>query len=121
MTGFIAKTTRYGKSKTCINPETGLPGWDEYGDSYTDRGLGCFDDEDKPSLAVGDCALTDSLRDALRATKHSMIRVVWDNGKSAVYRYNDRAPESDYRLDIYLPWEDDPTIPDTGIVLILLA
>ena len=117
-TGFIGKTTRYGKSKRCINPETGQPGWDEYGDSDTDKGLGCFDDDDNPTLANGDCALTDSLRDALGATKRCMIKVLWTNGRTATFRYNDRAPESDYRLDIYLPWTDDPTIPDTGIVMI---
>ena len=95
-----AKTTQYGyKDDPC-------------GDSLTKAGYGCFDAEGLPSLKVGDCALTKSLQEALGAVMHDMIKAKWPNGDVLVFRFNDRAPESDFRLDIYHPDGFDSTIGD---------
>jgi hypothetical protein len=126
-----AKTTRYG-----LSPRVG--GWDVPGDSGTDAWMGCFGNK----LNSASCALTVSLELALcetlpaghpalavdangqrmqgHLTPHTLLMVIWPGTPLVVYRtFDDRAPESDPRLDNFLPWKDDPSIPDYGQVSVV--
>ena len=125
------KTTRYGLSLR-------VKGWDIPGDSGTDAWMGCFGNK----LNTSSCALTVSMETSLAASllSASDLRLMRDsNGqiipgrlkpftllrvtflapsdKMVFYRtFDDRAPEADERLGIFLPWKDDPSIPDFGFV-----
>lgn len=121
------KTTRYG-----LSPRAG--GWDIPGDSGTDNWIGCFGNK----LNTASCALTVSAESALSATlpegdsrlgdgsgklkPHTLLKVTFlaPMDKMVIYRtFDDRAPESDDRLDNFLPIHDDPTIPDRGLVSVV--
>ena len=70
-----------------------------YGDKETRQGHGAYHD-----LETGvSCALTDSARHALGASKHSWVRISFTGGLSQVRRVDDRAPETDKRCDLYNP------------------
>lgn len=125
------KTTRYG-----LSPR--VNGWDQPGDSGTDNWMGCFGNK----LNTSSCALTNSGEAALAASllsssdsrlmrdgngqaipgriqPHTLIKITFlaPADKMVIYRtFDDRAPEGDERLDNFLPWKDDPTIPDYGFV-----
>lgn len=119
--------TRYGKSIKA-------GGWDGVGDSGTDKGYGCFDKEDHPTLAEGDCALTVEGQADLGAKPHAIIRLWFDNDpREFLLRFNDRAPQqsknpdapfytkNSKRLDIYLPWKDDKSIPEWGYARVVMG
>lgn len=125
------KTTRYGLSPSAR-------GWDKPGDSGTDqyRGFG-IPDAGFATLNRSACALTVSAEDALvrtldisdekrsggplRLPISTLLYVRYEDPKfNRVCVLLDRAPENDMRLDIFLPFHDDPTIPDHGLVSVLL-
>lgn len=132
-----ARTTRYG-----LSPRAS--GWDYPGDSGTDNWMGCFGNK----LNTSSCALTTSLEAELaqslpslpglpdrrllrdgngqvipgRIKPFTLLRVAFlaPFDKMVFYReFADRAPESDPRLDIFLPFKDDPSIPDYGLVSVV--
>jgi len=128
------KTTRYG-----LSPRAG--GWDVPGDSGTDNWMGCFGNK----LNTSSCALTNSAEAALaqsllsasdsriardgnnqiipgRLKPHTLLKVTFlaPFDKLVIYRtFDDRAPEVDERLDNFLPFKDDSTIPDHGYVSVV--
>lgn len=125
-------TTRYG-----LSPHAG--GWDKPGDSGTDNLMGCFGNK----LTTASCALTVIMEAALAETLAGMLdnrlmfdsnnqiipgrlkpftllKIVWPGTILVQYReFADRAPESDLRCDLFLPWRDDPSIPDFGEVSVV--
>jgi len=127
------KTTRYG-----LSPR--VNGWDKPGDSGTDNWMGCFGNK----LNTSSCALTNSAEAGIAATlpsssnalardvngqiipgrlkPHTLLKVTFlaPADKMVIYRtFDDRAPEDDMRFDNFLPWRDDPTIPDHGNVSVV--
>lgn len=129
MNAIYMKTTRYGLSPRC-------GGWDIPGDSGTDNWMGCFGNK----LNTSSCALTVSAEAAIAAQlpstdsrldrdangqklkPHTLLKVTFlaPADKMVIYRtFDDRAPESDERLDIFLPFKDDPSIPDHGYVSVV--
>ena len=85
---------------------------DPYMDSYTKKGLGAYHDLEKGIS----CALTDSAKTALGATKRCWVRISFPSGGSIVRRYDDRAPEADDRCDLYQKDGFDHGLPDYAIV-----
>jgi len=120
------KTTRYG-----LSPRAG--GWDNPGDGGTDAWQGNHGN----TLNTSSCALTDSAESLLAATlptddrrrisinrlvPGTLLRITYLAPADKMVRYvtfDDRAPEADARLDIFLPWADDPMIPDFGFVSVV--
>lgn len=87
------RVTQYGLSKKA-------GGWDGVGDSGTDEWLGNHGN----TLFDGfSCALTQAAQDALGiACKPGvLILIEFDDGTTQVRRFDDRAPESDSRLDMF--------------------
>jgi hypothetical protein len=81
---------------------------DPYMDSETAKGHGAYH-----ALESGiSCALTDSAKSALGATKRCWIRISFPAGGSMVRRYDDRAPETDHRVDLYMPAGFETALPD---------
>ena len=76
----------------------GYPG-DRDGDSDTRAGKGAY----HPLEKGVSCALTDSAREALGASRHTWVKISFDGGGSLVRRVDDRAPEADKRCDLYNP------------------
>jgi hypothetical protein len=102
------QVTRYGLSKKA-------GGWDPYGDSETDKGLGSKGN----ILSYFACAITDSARMALGANFDDYLVIVFPDGRQQIRRIEDRAPELNGRVDLFYPWADDPSIPDYADVSIL--
>lgn len=107
MIPIAMKTTQYGLSKRA-------GGWDSDGDSGTDAWEGNYGN----MLNLSSCALTASAEAQLatawfgegttRLTPGMLLKITYPNAKIVLYRtFNDRAPESDARLDIFNPWAFD--------------
>jgi hypothetical protein len=105
MTAVKMKLTQYG-----------YPG-DPYMDSYTAKGQGAYHDLEKGIS----CALTDSAKSALGATKRCWLRISFPSGGSIVRRYDDRAPQSDHRCDLYMLTGFDASYPDYATVEVTSA
>lgn len=90
---------------------------DPYMDSYTAKGLGAYHNLEKGVS----CALTDSAKSAIGATKRCWVRITFASGGSIVRRYDDRAPESDNRCDLYMPGGFDHGLPDYATVEVTSA
>lgn len=90
---------------------------DPYMDSYTAKGQGAYHDLEKGIS----CALTDSAKSALGATKRCWLRISFAHGGSVVRRYDDRAPQSDHRCDLYMKDGFDHTLPDYATVEVTSA
>jgi hypothetical protein len=95
------KITQYG-----LSIKAG--GWDSYGDSGTDKFQG---DHNNTILNGTSCALTASARDGLGAQRGDLLRITFDNGYKYYRRYDDTAPESDPRLDMFNAWAFDKQVP----------
>lgn len=93
------KVTQYGKSIKA-------GGWDTYGDSFTDRFVGDHGNILNDGLS---CALTHSARDALGAKHGDTIIIDFGDGKKETREYDDTAPESDMRVDLF---NYDSFVPD---------
>lgn len=126
-TAVRMKTTRYG-----LSPR--VSGWDSPGDSGTDAWQGNRGN----TLNTSSCALTVSAEDLLarslldnpdanpgtnfKLTPGRLLRITYLAPFEHLVFYKefaDRAPESDPRLDIFLPWADDRSIPDYGYVSVV--
>jgi hypothetical protein len=85
---------------------------DPYKDSQTEAGHGAYHDLEKGVS----CALTDSAKTAIGATKRCWVRISFASGGSIVRRYDDRAPESDHRCDLYQKGGFDHGLPDYATI-----
>lgn len=94
------KITRYGRSVKA-------GGWDTYGDSSTDQGLGNHGN----ILTFRACALTESAKEGLNAQNGSLLKITFADGSHQYRTVEDTAPEEDPRVDLLYYWVDDPTIP----------
>lgn len=131
ITSVQMKTTRYGLSQAA-------GGWDGIGDSGTDSWLGNHGN----ALNTASCALTVSAEAAIAETLSladyrrlldgngqvipgrlkagTILKIVWPGTHLVAFKtFDDRAPENDERLDIFLPWKDDSSIPDRGQVSVI--
>lgn len=90
---------------------------DPYMDSETKKGNGAYHKLEKGIS----CALTDSAKSALGATKRCWVRISFPSGGSIVRRYDDRAPEADARCDLYMPEGFDYGIADYADVSVTSA
>ena len=93
---------------TQYGPSPKIGGWDKYGDSDTDAGVGI----QNRKLTRQSCALTDTVRDALGALPGDNIEIDLGGGQIIYRVYDDRAPEANARVDLYQPIGFDSTIPD---------
>lgn len=99
------KITQYGYSN------------DPDGDTLTREGWGCWGNK----LDANGCALTKSAEDAIGALKLCWLEITFTNGVVMQRQWQDRAPESDPRLDLYQPQGFDRTLPDFGTVKVISA
>lgn len=100
MSAVKMKLTQYGYAS------------DPYMDSETKKGHGAYHNLEKGIS----CALTDSAKTAIGATKRCWVRISFPSGGSIVRRYDDRAPEHDDRCDLYQPAGFDHGLPDHATV-----
>ena len=125
------KTTQYGLSARA-------GGWDPDGDSGTDQWQGNRGN----TLNLSSCALTESAEEALSETLTSLdprrlfsqgqmirgrlapgtlLKITYPDARIVLFRtFDDRAPESDPRLDIFNPFAFNHGIPDMGNVEVAL-
>ena len=86
---------------------------DPYTDSNTRAGRGAYRNLDRDSMAITDSGLA-----ILGLTRQQVRRDdVWVNiktkgGGTLSRRIDDRAPQSDYRADLYMPRGFDRSLPD---------
>jgi hypothetical protein len=72
---------------------------DPYMDSDTRKGDGAYHKLEEDIS----CAITDSARAALGAHKHAWVEIKFAGGGTLFRRIDDRAPEGDKRVDLYMP------------------
>jgi hypothetical protein len=103
--GVAMKLTQYGYPH------------DPYSDSETRKGHGAYRNLDRDSMAMTDSGL------AILGLTRSMVRQnpTWVNiktkgGGTLTRRIDDRAPERDYRADLYMPRGFDHSLPDRADV-----
>lgn len=98
--------TRYGLSKK-------VGGWDTYGDSGTDDWIGDHNNH----LTTASCALNALAMELFGCKSGDILRIVIDLQREQFRRVDDTAPEIDKpRVDLFYPWCDDPTLPDTALI-----
>ena len=90
---------------------------DPYMDSETKKGHGAYHDLERGIS----CALTDSAKAALGATKRCWVRISFGTGNDLIRRYDDRAPEHDKRCDLYMVDGFNKSISDYGEVSLTTA
>lgn len=89
---------------------------DPYADTLTEEGWGAFGNK----LTQDACALTASLVAKLGIKPMQWVRINFANGTVPMVRqFQDRAPESDDRCDLYMPTGYDPFIPDEADVEVI--
>lgn len=106
--GVKMKLTQYGYAN------------DPYTDSNTRAGRGAYRNLDKDSMAITDSGL------AILGLTRKQVRSddVWVNintgrgGGTLSRRIDDRAPQSDYRADLYMPRGFDRSLPDYADVTV---
>jgi len=114
------RVTRYGH-----RPPPHSDGWDLDGDSLTDQNYGAFDPDGHPSLEIGDCALALSVVEGIKVIPKRYVCLQLPDGRRLIFKFNDKAPQTSDptsrfyvsdpdRFDIFLPFKDDPTIPEWG-------
>lgn len=82
---------------------------DPYWDTNTKfKKLGAWDN----TLTEDACALTDEARRVLGAVPLDWCMITFPDGRTMKRQFQDRAPESEARLDLYMPNGYDPSIPD---------
>jgi hypothetical protein len=109
------KTTQYGLSARA-------GGWDPDGDSGTDNWKGNHGN----TLNICSCALTVSAEEQLALSRGggarqlppgALLKITWPDSRLVLYRtFDDRAPEADPRIDLFMPWAFDHHLPDFGNV-----
>lgn len=103
--------TRYGRSVKA-------GGWDTYGDSDTDQGLG----NNGNTLSFHACAITQSAKIALGIQGKgdgTLLKIQFADGSHQYRVIEDTAPEDNMRVDLLYYWIDDPSIPDTADVTVV--
>lgn len=85
------KVTQYGRSV-----KDG--GWDEYGDTFTDKFEG---DHGNELIDETSCALTKSAQQMLQIKHGEWISIDFGNNIIEFRRYDDTAPENDPRIDLF--------------------
>jgi hypothetical protein len=97
------KITQYGLSKKA-------GGWDPDGDDDTDRWVG----DDGP-ISYLSCALTLGAQSIIGLppgkSDRARLKIVFPDGTTIFRFWSDRAPEADPRLDLFMPYFFDRTIP----------
>jgi len=95
-------------------------GWDTYGDSSTDRFEG---NANNVIYNSSSCALTASARDLLGAKEGDWLEIDFGHDQVYLRRYEDTAPETDPRLDMFNAWVEDKQIhqdfADVRVVLLM--
>jgi hypothetical protein len=110
-----------GRAMNCKITQYGLSakagGWDTYGDSSTDK----FEGDHGNMLQNGiSCALTASAVAGLLRPDGSPIlhgdylQIVFENGFTYIRRWDDTAPESDPRLDMFNAYAFDKQMDAAG-------
>ncbi len=84
-------------------------------DKYTAKGEGAFANL-QPDVSA---ALTQSAQKALGAQPGDYLKVTFKDGTSQIRRFDDRAPESNERMDLYQKEGFDKSIPDIGSVSVI--
>ena len=108
MNALLMKTTQYGLSKSA-------GGWDPDGDNGTDAWQG----NQGNILNLSSCAPTASarLKLGLAPKQIALLKITFPDSRLVLYRETgDSAPESDDRIDLFMPWAFDNHIPDFGTV-----
>jgi hypothetical protein len=77
-------------------------------DSLTEAQMGAWNNK----LKKDSCALTKATVEELGAQKFDTILLTFDDGSTITRSYDDKAPESDPRVDLYMPERFDSSIAD---------
>lgn len=91
-------------------------GWDGVGDSGTDKFLGNHNNKLVDGVS---CALTVSAQTILGAKAGDWLFIVFDDNTTQIRRFDDRAPESDPRLDLFNAWKERKQGSDFADVVVL--
>jgi len=62
-------------------------------------------------LNLSSCAITDSAKAALGAQHGDVLQIAFDQKNVFLRRIDDRAPESDERVDLFFPYAFNTSIP----------
>lgn len=89
---------------------------DPYMDSNTAHKIGMADN----TLDSGSCALTKVAQGLLGATLFKVVRIDFGNGLVQYRRFDDRAPETEARIDLYNPKGFDKSLPDFADVTLVV-
>lgn len=110
---LAVEITAYGKSI-----EAG--GWDGKGDSGTDAGLGCINNQLVDGVS---CALSKPAEEQLLVKPGVWLDILLANGITIQRRFDDRTDQnlSNARIDLYEEWKFDPTIPGSGMIIAIKA
>jgi hypothetical protein len=90
---------------------------DPYTDSNTRAGRGAYRHLDKDSMAITDSglAILGLSRQHVR-TYETWVDIKTKGGGSLARRIDDRAPQGEYRADLYMPRGFDRSLPDRADV-----
>lgn len=96
----------------------GYPG-DPYSDSETRKGHGAYRNLDRDSMAITDSglAILGLTRQGVRQNP-TWVDIKTKGGGSLSRRIDDRAPQRDYRADLYQPRGFDHSLPDYADVTV---
>ncbi len=86
---------------------------DPYTDSNTRAGRGAYRNLDKDSMAITDSGLAAlGLSRQLVRREETWVNIKTKGGGSLQRRIDDRAPQGEYRADLYMPRGFDRSLPD---------
>lgn len=93
---------------------------DPYSDSYTRAGKGAYRDLDRNhSMAITDSGLAAlGLSRQLVRKEETWVNIRTQGGGVLTRRIDDRAPQKDYRADLYMPRGFDHSLPDYADVTV---
>lgn len=98
--------------------QSGYPG-DPYSDSETRKGHGAYRNLDRDSMAITDSglAILGLTRQGVRQNP-TWVDIKTKGGGSLSRRIDDRAPQREYRADLYQPRGFDHSLPDYADVTV---
>ncbi len=86
---------------------------DPYTDSNTRAGRGAYRNLDKDSMAITDSGLAAlGLSRQLVRREETWVNIKTKGGGQLQRRIDDRAPQGEYRADLYMPRGFDRSLPD---------
>ncbi len=88
---------------------------DECGDTLTEQGWGFRDNK----LNEKSCALTVSAQRLLGVKAFQPIKIDFGNGLVLIRNFDDRAPQGEPRVDLYMPKGMNKSLPDYAMVSVL--